>query len=62
MFQRIIFETSSAPFVIAAFVAAATIFVSITWRAIRMPRTQVDRFAHLPFTTEPNDGRHDTGS
>lgn len=62
MFKRLILEDSSTLFVLTAFVTAATIFVAITWRALRMPRAQVERFAQLPFTTDPTDGRHDTGS
>lgn len=57
LFQRLILHESSAYFVIIAFLAAATIFGFITWRALRMPRAQVDRFARLPFTTDPTDGR-----
>ena len=59
MFKRLILEESSTIYVIVAFVTAATIFVAITWRALRMPRAQVDKFAQLPFTTDPADGRHD---
>jgi len=59
IFKRLILEDSSALFVLTAFVTAATIFVTISWRALRMPRAQVDRFARLPFTNDPKDGRHD---
>ena len=62
MFKRLILEDSSALFFLTAFVTAATIFVAITWRALRMPRAQVERFAQLPFTPDSTDGRHDTGS
>ena len=40
MFKRLILEDSSALYVITAFVTAATIFCTITWRALRMPRAQ----------------------
>ena len=56
MFQRLVLHDSTAIFVLTAFLVAATIFVAITWRALRMPRAQVDRFARLPFTTDPTDG------
>ena len=41
MFKRLILEDSSTLYVIIAFVTAATIFMTITWRAVRMPRAQV---------------------
>jgi hypothetical protein len=61
MFKRLILEDSASLYVITAFVTAATIFVTITWRAIRMPRAQVEKFAQLPFTTDTSDtaARHE---
>lgn len=59
MFQRLIFEDSAALFTIAAFVTAVSIFVTISWRALRMKRPQIDRFARLPFATETPAARHD---
>jgi hypothetical protein len=58
MFKRLLLEDSSAIYVVTAFVTAATIFISITWRALRMPRAQVEKFAQLPFTTDAAE-RHD---
>ncbi|RFC49278.1 MAG: hypothetical protein DUW69_001001 [Verrucomicrobia bacterium] len=58
MFKRLILEDSSIWYLITAFVTAATIFLIITWRAVRMPRAEVDKFAQLPFTTDA-DERHD---
>jgi len=58
MFKRLILEDSAAIFVLTAFVTAATIFITISWRALRMPRSQVEKFAQLPFTTDSDD-RHD---
>ena len=49
MFRRLAFENSAALFTIAAFVTAASIYVTISWRALRMKRPQVSRFEHLPF-------------
>lgn len=60
MFRRLIFEDYAAVFTIVAFLTAVTIYVSITWRALRMPRRQIDELANLPFTTDPADSRHDT--
>jgi hypothetical protein len=51
MFRRLIFEDSAALFTIAAFITALSIFVTITWRALRMKRPQVERFENLPFAT-----------
>ena len=59
MFQRLIFEDSAALFTIAAFVTAVSIFVTISWRALRMKRPQIERFAQLPFDTETPAARHD---
>jgi len=35
----------------AAFAVAASIFIAVAWRAVRMRSPQIDRFAHLPFET-----------
>ncbi|MEO6873955.1 MAG: hypothetical protein ABI222_03950 [Opitutaceae bacterium] len=59
MFKRLILEDSATLYVIFAFVTAATIFITITWRALRMPRAQVERFAQLPFTKDSSDRHHD---
>jgi hypothetical protein len=59
VFQRLIFEDSAALFTIAAFVTAVSIFVTISWRALRMKRPQIERFARLPFETETPAARHD---
>jgi hypothetical protein len=52
MFRRLILEDSAALYTLAAFITAASIFVAISWRAIRMNRTQTARFENLPFDTE----------
>ena len=58
MFKRLILEDASAIYVLTAFVTAATIFITISWRALRMSRAQVEKFAQLPFTTDAAE-RHD---
>ena len=58
LFKRLILEDSSSLYVITAFVTAALIFGAITWRAVRMPRVQVDRFARLPFAAD-DASRHE---
>ncbi|HWA08498.1 MAG TPA: hypothetical protein VG838_03440 [Opitutaceae bacterium] len=62
MFQRLIYEDSAALFTVAAFVTAASIYTTIGWRALRMKRPQVERFADLPFVTSTPPARHDTDS
>jgi hypothetical protein len=59
MFQRLIYEDSAALFTIAAFITAASIYGTIGWRAVRMKRAQVERFANLPFATATPSARHD---
>jgi hypothetical protein len=51
MFQRLVFADSAALFTLAAFFTALSIFLTISWRAVRMKRAQTERFAHLPFVT-----------
>ncbi len=57
MFKRLIFEDYAVLCTLIAFIVAATIFLATVWRAIRMPRSQIDRFANLPFDSEST--RHD---
>ena len=60
MFRRLLLEDSAALFTITAFVTACTIFVAFVWRAVRMKRPQVDRFAQLPFEIDTPSARHDS--
>lgn len=59
MFQRLIYEDSAALFTLTAFITAASIYTTIGWRALRMKRSQVERFAELPFTAATPAARHD---
>lgn len=59
MFRRLVFENSAALFTIAAFITAASIYVAIAWRALRMKRPQLARFENLPFETETPPARHE---
>jgi hypothetical protein len=52
MFRRLVFENSAALFTLAAFITAVSIYVTISWRALRMRRPQVAHFANLPFETD----------
>ena len=49
MFRRLVFENSAALFTLVAFITAVSIYLTISWRAIRMKRSQVAQFANLPF-------------
>lgn len=60
MFKRLILEDSAALFTIIAFITAASIYLTISWRAFRMKRPQLARFENLPFATETPAARHDT--
>jgi hypothetical protein len=60
MFKRLIFEDTAALFTIVAFITAFSIFVTITWRALRMKRAQLQHFENLPFATAtPSSRRHE---
>ncbi len=49
MFRRIILDHWMSIFTLTAFITALSIYLSITWRALRMPRAQRERFAQLPL-------------
>ena len=51
MFRRLVFENNAALFTIGAFITAVSIYAACAWRALRMKRPQIERFANLPFTT-----------
>jgi len=51
MFTRIIYGDSTAFFTIAAFGVATSIFITISWRALRMKRPQIEHYESLPFLT-----------
>jgi hypothetical protein len=49
MFRRLILEHWMSLFTLTAFITALSIYLSIGWRALRMPREQRERFARLPL-------------
>jgi hypothetical protein len=51
MFRRLIFDDSATLFTLVAFITAVSIFITISWRALRMKRTQLSHFENLPFAT-----------
>jgi hypothetical protein len=50
--ERFAYPESAALIGIAAFCVAASIFIAVAWRALRMKPRQVERLEHLPFETE----------
>ena len=60
MFRRLLFEDAAALFTLVAFITAVSIFVTLTWRALRMKRSQLEHFERLPFATATPSARHDT--
>ena len=60
MFDRIIYPDWHVVFPLAAFIVAAVFFVVMSWRALRMKRADVDRFARLPLEDDPGPpSRHE---
>lgn len=59
MFRRLLLEDSTAIVTIVAFVVAASIYLAFAWRALRMKRPQLARFAALPFATETPSARNE---
>ncbi len=59
MFKRLLLEDSNAVFTVVAFITAAAIYLTISWRAFRMKRPQLERFENLPFASETPAARHD---
>lgn len=60
MFRRLIFEDSAALFTLVAFITAVSIFVTISWCALRMKRSQLAHFEQLPFSTPTPAALHDS--
>ena len=49
MFRRLILEHWMSLFTLIAFATALSVYLTITWRALRMAPVQRDRFARLPL-------------
>lgn len=62
MFRRLVFENTAALFTFAAFITAASIYLAVAWRALRMHRSQVARFERLPFETATPSAQHEVQS
>ncbi len=59
MFKRLLFDDWVMIFPLVAFITATSVYVVLTWRALRMRRSQIDHFANLPFENETSS-RHET--
>ena len=53
MFRRVLLDNWMAIFPLVAFLTAAAVYAIITYKALRMRSTQIDRFAQLPFNDQP---------
>jgi hypothetical protein len=60
MFRRLSLPDDATVFTIVAFVTALTIYLLITWRALRMQRGQLSKFEQLPFQVETPSARHES--
>jgi len=60
MFDHVVYGDSAAVITIGAFAAAASIFISISWRALRMKSAQIDHLANLTFTTATPAACHES--
>lgn len=58
MFRRLFFDDWVSLFPFIAFIVAATIFLTIAYRALRMRRGQVEHFENLPFNDQPSPAPH----
>jgi hypothetical protein len=60
IFNRLVYQDSAALFTIAAFSVAASIFITVCWRALRMGPRQVEKMENLPFDTATPPANHGT--
>lgn len=49
MFRRVLLENWMSIFPLVAFLTAATIYVAVSYKTLRMRKPQIDRFSKLPF-------------
>ena len=59
MFRRLLFDDWVMIFPLVAFITATSIYATLTWRALRMRRSQVEHFARLPFENETTVSLHE---
>lgn len=49
MFRRLLLDHWMGIFTLVAFVTALSIYLTVAWRALRMPKAQRDQLAELPL-------------
>lgn len=59
MFRRLLIEQWTTIFTLIAFCTALSVYVSVTWRALRMRRPQLERLAAMPLQDEPASPHHE---
>lgn len=59
MFRRLLLDHWMAIFTLSAFITALTVYLTIAYRAVRMPRLQREALARMPFTEDSNATRHE---
>ncbi len=59
MFKHLIISNATAVTTVIAFITASSIYCSISWRAIRMNKADVEKFENLPFETDTTPVSHD---
>ncbi|WP_198529837.1 hypothetical protein [Geminisphaera colitermitum] len=52
MFRRLVLENWISLLTVIAFITALSIYLPITWRALRMTREKTDHLAHLPLNDD----------
>ncbi len=60
MLERLSKGDPEAICTIVAFAVAASIFVAVAWRALRMKPQQTDRLSQLPFLTPTPPSRRES--
>jgi hypothetical protein len=55
MFQRVIHQDWAAIIPIISFIVTAGVFILVTVRALRLPKSRRERIARLPLENQPKD-------
>lgn len=59
MFRRLLLENWTSIFTLAAFITALTVYLTVCFRALRMRRGDLERFAALPLADQTEDRHHE---
>ena len=60
--KRLHAPTKASTIGVGTALIASSIYAACTWRALRMKRSQVERFDNLPFATATPPARHEITS